>query len=249
MEGPATSSGALPPDTNDTDDLTMEPSDDLGLGPEVPGGTEHPLEHDYDVSNDAQLLRQAWINESLTPEVLMYREDLVDRIRSLIARQEKIVEDYEQDHNQALTRAIRFAEVSRIKFCLRSYLRKRLSKIEAYAIHIYMNEELSSKLSPQELEFAKDYIDAVNRLFKDSILSRLPKDYNDLLHQSMESEAPDMIPEPSLDRHVFVRVLDDLGDIPIDDQNTTFRLQEGDIFAIRYRLIRDFVDSGRVELV
>ena len=248
----------------------------------------------------------------------MYREDLVDRIRSLIARQEKIVEDYEQDHNQALTRAIRFAEVSRIKFCLRSYLRKRLSKIEAYAIHIYMNEELSSKLSPQvsgsdtsvdsflsasagctarwtaqerererererdvlccvvfcaclwrwpeqssddrslsslrsrvyqELEFAKDYIDAVNRLFKDSILSRLPKDYNDLLHQSMESEAPDMIPEPSLDRHVFVRVLDDLGDIPIDDQNTTFRLQEGDIFAIRYRLIRDFVDSGRVELV
>ena len=40
-----------------------------------------------------------------------------------------------------------------------------------------------------------------------------------------------------------------LGDIPIDDQNTTFRLQEGDIFAIRYRLIRDFVDSGRVELV
>ena len=79
----------------------------------------------------------------------MYREDLVDRIRSLIARQEKIVEDYEQDHNQALTRAIRFAEVSRIKFCLRSYLRKRLSKIEAYAIHIYMNEELSSKLSPQ----------------------------------------------------------------------------------------------------
>lgn len=89
----------------------------------------------------------------------------------------------------------------------------------------------------------------MNRLFKDSILSRLPKDYNDLLHQSMESEAPDMIPEPSLDRHVFVRVLDDLGDIPIDDQNTTFRLQEGDIFAIRYRLIRDFVDSGRVELV
>ena len=58
MEGPATSSGALPPDTNDTDDLTMEPSDDLGLGPEVPGGTEHPLEQDYDVSNDAQLLRQ-----------------------------------------------------------------------------------------------------------------------------------------------------------------------------------------------
>ena len=58
MEGPATSSGALPPDTNDADDLTMEPSDDLGLGPEVPGGTEHPLEQDYDVSNDAQLLRQ-----------------------------------------------------------------------------------------------------------------------------------------------------------------------------------------------
>ena len=58
MEGPATSSGAIPPDTNDTDDLTMEPSDEFGLGPEVPGGTEHPLEQDYDVSNDAQLLRQ-----------------------------------------------------------------------------------------------------------------------------------------------------------------------------------------------
>ena len=66
---------------------------------------------------------QAWINESLSPEILAYKEDLVDRVRELIAQQEKIVEDYEQDHANALTRMIRFAEVSRIKFSLRSYLR------------------------------------------------------------------------------------------------------------------------------
>ena len=194
--------------------------------------------------------KQAWIDESLSPEILGYRDDLVDRIRTLIARQEKIVEDYEQDHDKALTRMIRFAEVNRIKFTLRSYLRKRLGKIEAFAIHTYLTDDLSSRLSPQELEFAKDYIDGVNRVFQETVLNFLPRDYDSLIHQSeaMASAAPDMIPSPDLDKHVFVRVRDDLGDI-LMDETTTFRLQEGDIFAIRYGLIRDFVDSGRVSLL
>lgn len=173
----------------------------------------------------------------------------MDRVRSLISSQEQIVEEYEQDHAKALTRMIRFAELNRIKFSLRSYLRKRLSKIEAFAIHIFVNEELSSRLSPQELEFVKEYIDSENRLFQDTILNYLPKDYDSLIHQSeaMETEVPDMIPEPELDKYVFIKVTDDLGDIPLDD-NSTFRLQEDDIFAIRYKLVKDFVLQDRVEL-
>ncbi|UPR03829.1 subunit Sld5 of DNA replication complex GINS complex [Chloropicon primus] len=202
------------------------------------------------VANDAQLMRQAWINECLAPEILMYKEDIVDRTRTEIARQEKIVEDYEQDHANALTRMIRLAEVNRIKFSLRSYLRKRLSKIEAYAIHFFANDELSSRLSPQEHEFAKEYIQNMNDLFQESILKKMPRDYDSLLHQSqaMESEVPDMIPEPHLDKHVFVKVTDDLGDIRIDRENS-IRLAQGDIFAIRYNLIKEFVDTGRVELI
>ena len=33
----------------------------------------------------------------------------------------------------------------------------------------------------------------------------------------METEVPDMIPEPELEKHVFIKVTDDLGDIPIDE--------------------------------
>lgn len=207
---------------------------------------EDPL----DVSNDVQLLRQAWINESLSPEILAYKEELVDRVRSLISGQEEFVEDYEQDHDKALTRMIRFAELNRIKFSLRSYLRKRLMKIEAFALHIYIRPDLTSRLSPQELEYAKEYIDSENKMFQDSILQYLPRDYDSLIHQSeaMETEVPDMIPEPELDKHVFIKVTDDLGDIPIDE-SSTFRLQEDDIFAIRYKLIKDYLLQDRIELV
>merc|ERR1711933_584759 len=169
------------------------PADSSG-NPLLPPDANEDFHFDGHISNDVELLRQAWINESLSPEVLAYKEELVDRVRSLISSQEQIVEEYEQDHAKALTRMIRFAELNRIKFSLRSYLRKRLSKIEAFAIHIFVNEELSSRLSPQELEFVKEYIDSENRLFQDTILNYLPKDYDSLIHQSeaMETEVPDM---------------------------------------------------------
>jgi GINS complex subunit 4 len=227
-------------------------------GPQLPdsmvddqeGGLYDDDENGMGISNDVQLLRQAWVNESLSPEILAYKDELVDRVRSLISRQEQLVEDFEQEHDKALTRMIRFAELNRINFTLRSYLRKRLNKIEAFAIHFYIKEDLSSRLSPQELEYAKEYIDAENKVFQDSILSFLPRDYDSLIHQSeaMEAEVPDMIPEPELEKHVFIKVTDDLGDIPIDENNT-FRLQEDDIFAIRYKLVKDYLLQDRIELV
>lgn len=78
---------------------------------------------------------------------------------------------------------IRFAELNRVKFYLRSYLRKRLRKIEAYSMHIFYNE-ISSRLSPQESDYAKEYMDAVNKLFSDCVLNRLPKNYDSIIQQS-----------------------------------------------------------------
>lgn len=154
------------------------------------------------------------------------------------------MEVHEQDHEKALTRMIRFAELYRVKFMLRSYLRKRLKKIEAFAIHIYINPALSSRLAPYELEYAKEYIDAVNKLCTDSILSRMPKDYDSLIHQSeaMESEVPDMIPSPSLDQHVFM-VAKTETDLPVG--NTSVQLQEGDIYAIRYSSVNRLLLEDR----
>jgi len=189
-------------------------------------------------------LRQAWINESLSPEILEYQSELVDRVRSLISNQEEIVEAYEQDPAQALTRMIRFAELNRIKFCLRSYLRKRLLKIEAFAIHIFLN--LTARLSPEELEFAQGYIDAENKLFEDSVLQFMPRDYDSLIHQSeaMQSDVPDMIPEPDLDKAVFCHVTEDLGHL-----EGGLELAEGDILAIRYALVKDFLLQDRIKLL
>ena len=80
------------------------------------------------------------------------------------------------------------------------------------------------------------YTDAVERHFRESVLEALPARYDSLLQQiedNQEGTAYDMgasracvvlvvltphaVPEPSLDCHVFCRVLEDKGDIEIDE--------------------------------
>lgn len=40
----------------------------------------------------------------------------------------------------------------------------------------------------------------------------------------MESEVPDMIPSPDLQKHVFIKVKEDLGDIIIDEEEYVLAL-------------------------
>ena len=89
---------------------------------------------------------------------------------------------------------------------------------------------------------SRRYTDAVERHFRESVLDALPARYDSLLQQIEDNQAgsaydmgacractnwhgvvPDtspgaaVVPEPYLDGHVFCRILEDKGDIEIDE--------------------------------
>ena len=196
------------------------------------------------IASDARLLRQAWINENCSPEVLEYKDDLVERVQSLISNQERIVEEYEQDHAKALTRAIRMAELSRVRFVLRSYLRTRLKKLEAFPLDTFTSR--SERLSPQEAEFLKGFLDAMDKLFGASVLSHLPAGYESILEESsaMGTGQPDMVRRPDVGAYVLARITEDVGvlgdDVPVG---------VGETWATRYQDVASHVMEGRAELI
>lgn len=57
---------------------------------------------------------------------------------------------------------------------------------------------------------------------KENALRNMPKAFDSLLRQSSNSQTCDMMPLPQLDRHVFIQVLHDLGNMEVDDKGYEF---------------------------
>lgn len=58
-----------------------------------------------------------------------------------------------------------------------------------------------------------------------------------------------MIDAPDLDSAVFVRVLRDVGVVAVEGTDTAFEMQRGDVFVVRWRVVRERVLAGDVELI
>ncbi|ORE21715.1 Sld5-domain-containing protein [Rhizopus microsporus] len=74
-----------------------------------------------------------WMNERNSPEMLPYRNDLVDSLTKAVEHQsEKIFEQMEinTDTESRFIQMIQQTEIERIKYLLRSYLRTRLFKVK-----------------------------------------------------------------------------------------------------------------------
>jgi len=84
--------------------------------------------------NDLQELTQAWISERMAPELLEYKDALIERILSRIREQVEFIELNSielqtQEKDIKLQLMIIESELDRVNFILRSYLRTRLSKV------------------------------------------------------------------------------------------------------------------------
>ena len=153
-----------------------------------------------------------------------------------------------------LERTLRLTALNRVKFLLRSYLRTRLQKIEAHVMHILRHDELAGRLSEKEVAFASSYTTALDQLFKQGVLDRLPAEYQSLLRQ-LEGRAEegdeegkmDMVPEPDMDTYVFARALEDLGLVEGLETEPP-GVQEGQVWLGLYRHWKPYVYDGNVEL-
>ncbi|KAL3578681.1 hypothetical protein D5086_020185 [Populus alba] len=78
------------------------------------------------------------------------------------------------------------------QFLLRSYLRVRLQKIEKYLFYILKTDEYLNRFSKQDQMFARRCTDDLGRHLDDTVLARLPDNYQSTLKQSITSEEDDM---------------------------------------------------------
>jgi GINS complex subunit 4 len=214
-------------------------------------------------ANDYLALKRALMNERASPELLPYELDLLTRLQSRCEQQEAVLEDAHLntgDHQAGVPReAYRESnelvntclsiELSRIKYMLRAYLRIRLFKIENYVMHCIESQEVQERLSPLELSHAYDYVKLMGTHLKTHVTSKFPEAFSSVTKQASAHSASDMVAVPDVGHHVFARVERDLGDIEFYEDGTTTELVAGDLYVLRYKVVRDFLGEGSVALV
>ncbi|KAL0360977.1 UNVERIFIED_CONTAM: DNA replication complex GINS protein SLD5 [Sesamum radiatum] len=146
------------------------------------GARESSAADDYESlmsTTDAELLKSAWRNEKVAPEILKFNADLVQRSRQQIQLMEEMVDEFNKNGVDPLTVSLYQMDLDRTMFLLRSYLRTRLQKIEKYVFHIQKTLELWNRLSKQEQKFARSFRATAGRLChlqKQEIFRSLPAD-------------------------------------------------------------------------
>jgi GINS complex subunit 4 len=58
-----------------------------------------------------------------------------------------------------------------------------------------------------------------------------------------------MIDTPDVDAAVFCRVLRDVGIVRVEGTDAEFEMKSGDVYVVRWRVIRDRVFAGDIELI
>ncbi|KAI5445731.1 hypothetical protein KIW84_013819 [Lathyrus oleraceus] len=223
----------------------------------VDGEQSTQAEDDYNAmlsTTDVELLKRAWRNEKAAPEILPFQSDLIARVREQIELMEETVEEKSTVGTDPLSVSLYQMDLDRTLFLLRSYLRIRILKIEKYMFHIRKTEELWNRLSKDEKFFTERCSDDLKKHLEESVLSKLPENYQSYERQSIISEEDDMIPEPRLDTFVLCRSKDyltgiQLGDGPVDDRSKLFEMEAGVLYFICYKSIKPLVESGKIELL
>jgi len=73
--------------------------------------------------------------------------------------------------------------------------------------------------------------------------------FGSVTKQASAHPVSDMIPMPDLGHHVFVRVKRDLGQVQIYEDGAMHEMYRGDVYIMRYSVIRQLLEEGAVQLV
>lgn len=255
----------------------------------LPGGKNRTYE-DITPHKDYARLMTLWRNERCAPELLPYPSLLIGRMLRRVQEQMENIENIsmgfydttagESEKNGAgydktndkLPLLCMEAELERVKFLLRSYLRCRLSKIDKFMLYLKQLEyqennitPLNELLSEQEQEYHSRHFAILLKLLNSSILRHMPPE----LQAINDTEGSvSMIDEPEWGKFVFVHVKEPSERLPSDDPlleknefgkpcytvtieelNEDVELNIGGIYVMRYEVIRSLLRDGKVELI
>lgn len=235
---------------------------------------------------DFKQLMRLWRNERCSPELLPYPLLLMNRMLRRVQEQMDHIENVSMGFleeseglesgfesasapNNKLQLLCMEAELERVKFVIRSYLRCRLNKVDKYMLFLRQlsdNQDdpnitpLNELLSSHELHYHERHSTILLKLLNNSILKHMPPE----LQAINDTEGSvSMVDEPDWNKFVFIYVngipddpLLEEGEsgklcytVSISDLNEDVELTVGGIYVMPYSVIRDLLMQGKVELI
>lgn len=192
-------------------------------------------------------MKRIWLNEQYSPELLPFEKDIVNEFLHRLEIQQQKVAASPQTVDTRFIFNLYQMELERMKYLVVSYLRIRLIKIEKWCSFLLTNENERIKMSEKELEYAKGYNDILSTFFKETFLNELPDKLQSLTEQS---PVVNMIPQPNLSTHVICRVLETVDNYSFDSlRGEQIKMTQGDIYAVRYQMIKDLLLENKIELI
>lgn len=186
-------------------------------------------------------LEIAWLNEKSAPDILPYQGEMVELMLGQLTHMEENLQAVNQNDFRIITHKM---ELERIRYIIVNYLRCRLQKIEEYTQH-FINEESNrseneKKLSEDELIFAKEYFDSIEKHFQLLALRHIPA--------GQQEEDVKRLIRPNLMSFVFVKAKKDCG-VVVNTNDQEVDLKENSQHLLPYQLIQDLVLKGNLQLL
>lgn len=189
-----------------------------------------------DSDNTINTLIVEWINEKSSPELLKF-QDLFLKVLQECEEQTLKLQKMSQE------RSILELEISRTLYIIKSYFRKRLEKIEKYAFYYEFNDLW--KLSMQEQAYLKEYLLITREYLLESGLETFPK----ALHAFDDFVGDlNMITSPPLDQAVVCKVLDNIGEVMINENESVY-MEKDNVYILKYKTIQSLLEKGFLKLL
>lgn len=119
-------------------------------------------------------------------------------------------------------------------------------QIDKFPLHTVTDAPTASRLSTAERQYTVAHQALVSAHYHSSFLSEFPPAL-----QRLDDTAGgiSMVDTPDVDTAVFCRVLRDVGRVRQHATDSEFEMKKGDVWVVRWSLIKDRVFEGDIELI
>ncbi|KAF1810782.1 GINS complex, Sld5 component [Eremomyces bilateralis CBS 781.70] len=197
---------------------------------------------------DLQSLTRAFIAERVAPSLLPYPSALMTRVLARIAAQIELVEHEtgKVDPRANFRLVVLQTEVERWKYLVRALLRARIAKLADYPLFYLEDAEVSGRLSAAERQYLGARQGLLGEHYAVAFLGQFPAGLRRL---DDASGGVRMVDRPDEEAAVFVRCLRDIGPVRVEGTDTEADMRRGDVWVMRWSVVREWWENGDVELI
>jgi len=203
---------------------------------------------DKEDENIVYLLRQSWINEKASPELLRYEEDIMVAIKDAIDDRENTLREITADKRNNFRCHMLQMELDRIKYMTHAYHRCRLQKLERYCAYVRSSGLMHTHCSSLERSFVDKYFHLVSNHFRHSFLDALPSRLRSWIEESTAPE-DELVERPETENtFVAFRVKETIGEYAIGDDDV-IDLRANDLMIGNWKEFKPLFSDGKIELM